>query len=401
MTSVQHVMRLLRERGVFGSIDARSAEATVEQRAICEIAAPPFGEGPRANYLLDRFAALGLSRVTMDGEGNVLAVIPAGTQAPAVVICAHLDTVFPPETDVRVVIGGGRLRAPGISDNASGLTAMLAIARAMVEHGLKPEATLLFLCSVGEEAHGNLRGVRYFFRESEWTRGLGIGAFIALDGHGLDRIVNRALGSRRFRVKIAGPGGHSWGDFGIVNPIHVLGHLVVQLARYPGRDHPRSALNVAAIRGGRSVNAIPQDASVDIDLRSTDEKEIVRLEDYVRRSVEASVRREVLRAGGSADLLQTEIELLGERPAGCLDARTALLRTAIEASRAMGIEPAMESASTDANIPISLGIPALALGSGGIAGGIHTLEEWYDPSSRETGIKRARVTALAMTGLKA
>lgn len=397
--SVHVTLRALRGRGVLDSIDELARTITADQLAICEIPAPPFGEGRRAQYLCERLASLGLAEISKDEEGNVIALVQGGARKPVVVIAAHLDTVFPDGLEVRVRVENGRLYAPGISDNASGLAALLALARAIRSYDLAPDGTLILLATVGEEAHGNLRGVRHFFARNKWVLESGVDAFIALDGHGLERIVHRGLGSRRFRVQMSGPGGHSWGDFGMVNPIHAIANLVVRLAEYPFGDEPRSSLNVGMIRGGRSVNAIPQTASVDVDMRSTDGARIDRLEEFLRRAAEETAVLEQHRVGDLHGRIQVEVQLLGERPAGEIPQECDLLQVAIQATRAFGIEPKFESASTDANIPISMGIPAIALGSGGLAGGVHTLHEWYDPCTRETGIKRVLLTALTMVGL--
>ncbi len=400
MTQTVHdTLRALEARRVFEAIDARAQAVTSEQIILCEIPAPPFGEVRRAKYLHERFTQLGLDRVSIDEEGNVVGILRGGQARPVVVVSAHMDTVFPEGSDVRVRILDGLLHAPGISDNCSGLATLLAIAQAILEHHFPLVGTLILLGTVGEEAHGNLRGVRYFFNRGEWSGNPRIDAFITLDGHGLERIVDRGLGSRRFRVQMSGPGGHSWGDFGLVNPIHALASLVIQLARFPFSDEPRSSMNVGTIRGGRSVNAIPQTASIDVDLRSTAAAEIDRLEAYLRQSAEEAVEMEQQRAGAKNGRIHHEIKILGERPAGQIAHDSELLKVVVEATRVLGIEPTLESASTDANIPISMGIPAVAIGAGGMAGGVHTLQEWYDPCTRETGIKRALLAALTLVGL--
>lgn len=396
---VDETLRVLKARGVFETIDSLAPSTTAEQLGLCEIPAPPFGEARRAQHLRDRLQELCGVQTSFDEEGNVIGVIGGVQPKPVVIVSAHLDTVFPEGSDVRVRVHGRRLHAPGISDNASGLVVLLTLARVIREHGLRPSGTLVLLGSVGEEAHGNLRGVRHFFTRSQWVQHHGVDAFMALDGHGLERIVHRGLGSRRFRVQMTGPGGHSWGDFGLVNPIHAIAYLVVELSQCPFSDQPRSSLNVGTVWGGRSVNAIPQSASVDVDMRSTDASEIDRLERYLRRAAEKAVSQELRRASDEAGRIQVQIELLGERPAGEVPPDSRLLHVAAEATRAFGVEPVWECASTDANIPISVGIPAIALGSGGLSGGVHTLHEWYDPCTRETGIKRALLAALALTSL--
>jgi acetylornithine deacetylase/succinyl-diaminopimelate desuccinylase-like protein len=381
----------------FDFIDATADATTREHITICEIPAPPFGEEPRAQYFLRRFRELGLEAVHQDAEGNVIGLRRGRSRQPTIVISAHLDTVFSGNLDIRVRRRNGRLYAPGISDNASGLAALLALINVVQQVDIPTVGTLIFLGTVGEEGEGNLRGVRHFFVNEGWADK--VSGFISFDGHGVERIVHQALGSRRYRITVTGPGGHSWGDFGIVNPIHPLARVITQLIEYPLPRRPRTSLSVGRISGGQSVNAIPQTAWMDVDIRSTSLKEIDRIEAYLGAVVEDAVGEENLRRASSGTQLGFGSERLGERPTGQTALDSEIVRVAVEASRVFDIDPQLECASTDSNIPISLGIPAITIGAGGTAGSPHTLDEWYDATHRELGIKRALLIVLALAGV--
>jgi acetylornithine deacetylase/succinyl-diaminopimelate desuccinylase-like protein len=314
-----------------------------------------------------------------------------------VIVSAHLDTVFPEGTDVKVRREGRRLYAPGIGDNTCGVASLLALASALDAGEVRTEGAVYFVATVGEEGEGNLRGVRYLFTEGDFRAGAD--AFISLDGPGLERITNRALGSRRYRVTISGPGGHSWGDFGTVNPVHALGRAIARFAAYPAPLSPRTSYNVGIIEGGSSVNSIPEHASMTIDIRSVSSEEIDKLEAHLRRAVEAAVREEASQRAAGGTSLRWETEQIGNRPSGETPVESDIVRAAIECSRALGIEPRLDCSSTDSNIPISLGIPAITIGVGGMSSNCHTLTEWYDPAGRETGLKRLLLLAVALAGL--
>jgi acetylornithine deacetylase/succinyl-diaminopimelate desuccinylase-like protein len=393
---VQTVLRASETRRAFEFIDKISSEVEDEAVRICEIPAPPFNEAARAEYVASLFRELGLTELHSDEEGNVVARRDStASDPPGVVISAHLDTVFPEGTDVAVKRRGVRLMAPGISDNACGIASMLALARVLNHTGLSTPAPLCFVGTVGEEGEGNLRGVRYLFQRGALRDG--VEAFVSLDGPGLDRITNRALGSRRFRVTITGPGGHSWGDFGTVNPVHALGRALARLAAYPAPTSPRTAYNAGTIEGGNSVNAIPEWACMSVDLRSTSEDEIDKLESYLRHVTAIAVREEESQRALSNTQLESEIELIGQRPSGETPVESPLVQAAIESSRAVGIETRLDCSSTDSNIPISLGIPAVTIGVGGTSANCHSLNEWYEPAGRELGLKRLLLLTLCLT----
>jgi acetylornithine deacetylase/succinyl-diaminopimelate desuccinylase-like protein len=339
--------------------------------------------------------------VRSDEEGNVIAERPGLSSSlspgPRIVVSAHLDTVFPERTDVRVRRNGARFHAPGISDNACGVVSLITLARALDAGNIVTEGPVYFVATVGEEGEGNLRGVRHLFNRGEFKGG--VDAFISLDGPGLELITHRALGSRRYRVTVGGPGGHSWGDFGVVNPVHALGRAIARFSSYPAPLAPRTSYNVGVIEGGSSVNAIPASASMVVDMRSVSSDEIDKLEAHLRRVVEIAVREENSQRAMSGTSLTFAFEQAGDRPSGETPIDSTIVRTAIECSRALGVDPRLDCSSTDSNIPISLGIPAITLGVGGASGNCHSLTEWYEPHGRELGIKRLLLLTASLAGL--
>lgn len=377
----------------------RNADAITEEHIrICSVPASPFGEQERAEYLREKFTSLGLSEVEIDEEGNCLGMIIGTSLSPMLVVSAHLDTVFPPETDFTIVKSGERLLAPGIADDGCGLAALIAIVQAIQTEKIRPEGSILFVGTVGEEGEGNLRGVRYLLTRGRWASK--VDAFLSFDGPGMDRITHRALGSRRYRVEILGPGGHSWGDFGLPNPVHALGRAVSKLAGYPLPREPRTTFNVGRIEGGTTVNAIPDKATMDVDLRSGAEAELRRLDSYFRRAVRQAADEENANRRPGDPLLELKVDLIGERPTGETPADSPLVELAVEATKTFGVEPLLDQSSTDSNLPISLGIPAITLGAGGTSGATHTLAEWFDPRGRDLGLKRGLLVILGTVGIK-
>ena len=381
----------------FKFIDAEIDNITNEQIRICEIPAPPFRERERALYFQRRFNELGLTEVHIDEEGNCLGLRRGRRETPLLVISAHLDTVFPEGTECTVSRVGQKLLAPGIADDCCGLVALTVIAAALQSGNVETEGSILFVATVGEEGEGNLRGVRHLMTTPSW--GTRVDAFISFDGAEIDRITNQALGSRRYRVTFRGEGGHSWGDFGVPNPVHAAGRAITKLASYPVPQHPRTTFNVGRIEGGSTVNAIPQEATIEVDLRSENAPELLKLDAFFRRAVREATEDEngARRAGDRP--LELTVQLIGERPSGETPADSTLVQSALEASRAVGAPARLNQASTDSNFPISLGIPAITIGAGGTSGNSHTLEEWYDPRGREVGLKRAVLLILAMVGV--
>lgn len=386
-----HVMR------AFYYFDTHLADFTEEQIKITSIAAPPFHETKRAEYFRTKFADLGLENPHIDAEGNCIALRRGGSLNPLLVVSAHLDTVFPPSTDVSVTRKGGKLFGPGISDDSCGLVAVLAVAAALHESRIQTNGSILFVGTVGEEGEGNLRGIRHLLNDEDWAGR--VDAFLSFDGAETDRITNGALGSRRYRVTFRGSGGHSWGDFGTVNPVHAIGRAITKLASYPAPKEPRTTFNVGRVEGGRSVNAIPEEALMDVDLRSANADELLKLDAFFRRAMrEAADDENAVRADGTRPL-ELKVDMLGERPSGETPANHSLVQSAKVASKALGLTATLNVSSTDSNIPISLGIPAITLGGGGTSGNAHTLDEWYAPSGRELGLKRGLLVILSTVGL--
>ncbi|HLZ50641.1 MAG TPA: M20/M25/M40 family metallo-hydrolase [Candidatus Acidoferrum sp.] len=364
------------------------------QARLTEIPAPPFQEGPRAAAVKTLFADAGLN-TQIDSTGSVIGELPGLNEKEIVMLSAHLDTVFPAGTDVRVRRDGGRLLAPGISDNGTGLAALVAIARAMHEAQIKPQRTVLFVADVGEEGEGNLRGMRALvdaYRER-------LKAVIVLDGAGTDHVTTIALASRRLEVVITGPGGHSWSDFGMPNPINALVRGSVRFINTKVPTSPRTTFNLGQIEGGTSVNSIPHEARLKVDVRSESEGELGRLESALRECMAAGVRDEMEASRDRSRRLEWKVEILGSRPGGELAPESPLLASLRAADVIVGNESRIERSSTDANIPLSLGIDAISIGAGGNGGGAHSLLEWYEPAGRELGLKRALLTLIGVAGL--
>jgi tripeptide aminopeptidase len=384
-------------RGALASFETRSAEITEEHIRMCSIPAPPFGEAERARYLYGKFCDYGLSEIRIDAEGNCVALRKGRSLEPLVAVSAHLDTVFQAGTDFTVRRDQGKLFAPGIADDGCGLAALIALIKALEEHAIETEGSLLFVGTVGEEGEGNLRGARYLLNEGEWAGR--VQGFISIDGPGVERVTHAALGSRRYRVRFRGTGGHSWGDFGAANPVHALGRAIARLAYYPAPTDPRTTFNVGRIEGGAGINVIPTEATMDVDLRSTSAEELQRLDAYFRRAAREAADDENASRRSGHPPLELDVKLIGDRPSGETPPDSLIVRLAEEATRAVGYNPRLDRSSTDSNIAIALGIPAITLGAGGTSGSSHTLEEWYDPRGRNLGLKRALLVMLGLVGL--
>jgi len=375
---------------------------TDEQIHITEIPAPLLHEAARAAYLRKLLASSGL-RVRTDEVGNVIGERAGSQSADVIMVTAHLDTVFPPATDVHVRREGSRLLAPGISDNGTGLATLVAVARALHESRLRTLQTVLFVADVGEEGEGNLRGMRKLV---ETYRGR-LRCVIALDGSATEHVTTAALASRRVEVSVLGPGGHSWADFGMPNPINAVSRGITRFLKVRVPTDPRTSFNIGAIEGGTSVNSIPFRAAIKVDLRSESEAELDRLEVALREAMQAGVDEETAssRGRGSANRaangkLEVKFRVLGVRPAGELPETSPLLAALRDADRHLGNRSRAERSSTDANIPLSLGIPAISIGGGGIGAGAHSHGEWYDPTGREMGLARVLLTLLGVAGVE-
>jgi acetylornithine deacetylase/succinyl-diaminopimelate desuccinylase-like protein len=364
---------------------------------LTEIPAPPFGEGPRAAAYLDMLRAHGLEDVTQDEVGNVMGLRRGFGNGDILVVAAHLDTVFPAGTDVRVRREGTRLFAPGVGDDTRSLAVNLAFLRAMDQAGIRTRHDILVVGDVGEEGLGDLRGIRHLFAaHPDRAR---FRAFLTVDSPEVDRIVTGGIGSRRFRVTFRGPGGHSFGAFGLVNPIYAMAEAARTLAAIPVPREPVTTHCVSVVGGGTSINAIPESVTMEVDLRSASAEELAKLEAAFLRGVDGAVAAENATRSGT---LKVEIARVGDRPAGHTPNGAPIARLAAAAVAAEGHSPVFEWSSTDANIPMSLGIPALRIGSGGTGGRAHSLEEWIDVEIEESlrGMRASLATILAIAGME-
>ena len=369
-------------------------EAIVQtQIAISEIAAPTGEEHARGAWIARRFQQLGLHDVRTDDAGNVIGRRQGAIGGPPVVICAHLDTVFPRETRVSVQRCGTRLRGPGIGDNGRGLAAMLALAEVIDGQQLRTASPVEFVATTGEEGAGDLRGAKRAFAAADAK------AAIALDGAGDERIVHRALGSRRYRLTYRGAGGHSWTAYGVPNAVHAAAIAAAKLARLPLPREPRTTLCVGRIGGGISVNTIPDEAWLEVDIRCTSTYVLDLLEREVGEVSRVACAEENGRAVRGAVPLVATVDRIGDRPSGETAAGHPLVVMAMEATRLVGREPELATASTDANVPISLGIPAIAIGAGGRGGDAHTPAEWFDNTDGCLGLARALGVVVGAAGL--
>src|SRR6266852_2544087 len=387
----------------------RTDEVTLaRQAALSAIPAPTGAEGRRAAHLAELFRGIGLSDVSIDHAGNVHGWLK-GNGSPHVVLSAHLDTVFGAEVDVAVERRGQRLEGPGISDNARGLAALIAVAEAMVVARVPASRPILFAATVGEEGSGDLRGVKYLLNGKHSVGAQHAAplpntttlpstpvAFIALDGAGLDRVIHRALGSKRYHVTFRGPGGHSWAAFGVANPANAVGRAAALLADLAPQPAPRTTCAVVRLGGGTGLNSIPQEAWLDLDLRSEDPRALAQLDVTVRAALERAADDENRRRTVGSPALRVEVQLLGDRPSGMTPRAHPLVQAAVAANRALGRDAELASASTDANVPIALGIPAIALGAGGKAGDAHLATEWFENVEGALGIVRALLVTAAM-----
>ena len=395
-------------RAAFAWLRAEEPQFAAWQLEMARIPASPFGEATRGAWLQERFRALGLNEVHTDEVGNVFGVYPARqvAKSPAkqyTALSAHIDTVFPAGTPLNLRQHGSRLYGPGVSDNGAGAAALLAIAAALRAAKIALATPLLFIGNVGEEGEGDLRGMRHIFSQPQWKDS--IRHSLILDGAGSDTIVAEALGSRRFEIIVRGPGGHSWSDFGMPNPILVLAHAIHRFSQTVLPTSPKTTFNVGVIRGGTSVNSIPESASMRVDIRSTSMAEMERLEASLRFAVEQAVEAE---SRGSerrspsqkrSSGLTYEVVPIGNRPAGELDSNARILKVIRGVDAHLGNAAQIQRASTDANIPLSLGREAIAIGGGGVGGGAHTLQEWFDCTGRDLGLKRILLTLLALAGV--
>lgn len=370
----------------------RDADVLQSQVEIARIPAPTGEERARALRVARDLETAGLS-ATIDEAGNVVARASGAYEAAPVVVCAHLDTVFPEDTDLDVRRDGSRLVGPGICDNGRGLAVMVALARAMYACRSGLARPVEFVATTGEEGAGDLRGAKHYFARAREPY-----AVIAIDGAGDERVINTGLGSRRFRIVYRGPGGHSWAAFGVANPVHAAARAASVLAglRISGADGLRSALSVSRIGGGMSVNSIPEDAWLEVDVRSTSEAALERIERDVREIASAAATQENQRRASGTDALRFDVTRIGARPGGSTADDSPLVTTAMAATRLVGREPELATASTDANAAMSAGLPAIAIGGGGRGGAAHTSREWFDNTGAPAGVERAMTIVATM-----
>ena len=379
----------LRAQQLVGSVAYQSAVAEFDRDYdrfvrelifLTEIPAPPFKEQVRAEAYAKLLREVGLTDVQIDAEGNALGLWrgTGGDAAPLLAVAAHLDTVFPEGTDVQVKRSGTRLSAPGIGDDTRGLAFLLAAIRAMKVAGLTTRSNILFIGNVGEEGPGDLRGMRYLFQKGPWKDR--IKRFITVDGSNNDLITNGALGSKRYRVTFKGPGGHSWGAFGQVSPAFAMGNAMAKLGRVVVPKQPKVSYNVGVVSGGTSVNSIPFEVAMEVDMRSVSREELAKIDREFLRIVEESVAEENAARSTTFGKITADVKLIGERPSGVTSPESPVLQQVVATMKRFDKVPAWNISSTDANIPISLGIPAFAMApqSANRTGRSHSLDEWTD-----------------------
>jgi tripeptide aminopeptidase len=383
-------------RSAMDRIKTDNAWTVDQQISICEIPAPPFKEERRAAEMKRRFEALGLRNVRIDSIGNVIAERPGVAGGPVVVLAAHLDTVFPEETDVRVKRDGTMLRGPGIGDDCRGLAVLLAVAKAMVASNVRTAGTVYFVANVGEEGPGNLRGVKHLFAKPPAK----IDYFISVDGTGLG-LTSRAVGSNRYKVSFKGPGGHSYGAFGMPSPIHALGRAIAKISAIQVPRTPKTTFNVGIVEGGTSVNTISPLGSMDVDLRSESPEELSKLDVAFKKAVDEALVDENARWPQSRVKVAVDVATIGIRPAAAPPDSSRIIQTAQAAARALGFEAPGGASSTDANWPMSLGIQAITLDGGGEGQGAHAITESYDDGERGwLGPQWALLTVVMLSGVR-
>jgi tripeptide aminopeptidase len=378
-------------RSALDSVKAGESEVIRDQIRICQIAAPPFHENARASAMKSAFEQAGLSNVRIDRAGNVLGERAGVTLRPHVVVAAHLDTVFPESTEVRITREGGRLKGPGVGDNCRGLAVLLAVARAIVRTSIPLRGSITFVADVGEEGLGDLRGMRELFGVT--LKGQ-VDQFVAIDGAGLF-LTTGGVGSHRYRVTFSGPGGHSYAAFGVPNPIHAMGRAIEKIAQLNTPAQPKTTFSVGRVGGGTSVNAIATECWMEVDLRSAGPAELAALTERFRKAVDAAVREENAR-WTSASRVTANTELVGDRPAGRTRGDAEVVQTAHRAARALGISVPENESSTDANVPMELKIPAVTIGGGGAGSGQHTTSEAFDTTDSWRGTQFAFLLTIAL-----
>ena len=392
--AAQDASKLAEDPAVKAALDAvkRNEPHFIDEQArFCEIPAPPFKEEVRGKEFERLFKALGLENVRIDKAGNVIGVRPGGSAHPNLVFAAHLDTVFPPETNVKVTREGTVLKGPGIGDDCRGLGVMLGVIQALKDGNVKTTGTITFVADTGEEGLGDLRGTKNLFADS--LKGQ-IDKFISVDGTGLS-ITNIGVGSYRYRVTFKGPGGHSFGAFGMANPIQAMGRAIAKIDAFEVPANPKTTFNVGRVGGGTSVNAIPFEAWMEVDMRSSDKTSLEAVHSKFKNAVQEAVDEENKRWNGRGPVSATP-ELVGYRPAGSTSADSAIVITALAVSKIFGHSGRLGEGSTDSNVPMNVGIPAITIGAGGMGTGAHALNEAFDTKDSWLGTQRALLLAVAL-----
>jgi tripeptide aminopeptidase len=382
-------------------LDRNHDRIVTETVRLTEIPAPPFKEAQRAKAFLEMVRQTGLSNVEMDAEGNVMGLRKGAGTGALVALAAHLDTVFPEGTDVRVKRQGTRLAAPGIGDDTRSLAVLLALVRAMDAARIRTASDILFVGDVGEEGQGDLRGMRYLFQKGPYKDR--IKTFISIDGTGEGRVItNGAVGSKRYRVAFKGPGGHSYGAFGLVSPALAMGNAIQKISKISVPASPKTTFNVGTVGGGTSVNSIPYESWMELDLRSESPAELSKLDRTVNALLLQAAGEENHTRSTGQGKITVDAKLIGDRPSGETPKTSALVQTAAAVVTAMGWTPQFNFSSTDANIPISLGIPAITLDSGARGGREHALDEWIDVDKTTSlpGVQAILAILLTAAGLQ-
>jgi acetylornithine deacetylase/succinyl-diaminopimelate desuccinylase-like protein len=385
---------LMKEPSVHTALEAvkRNEPSALEQQArVCEIPAPPFHEEARGQELKRLFQGLGLKDVRIDRAGNVIGVRPGKAAHPNLAFAAHLDTVFPEGTNVKVTREGGVLKGPGIGDDCRGLTVMLSVIRALDEAHVQTPGTITFVADVGEEGLGDVRGMKELFYGT--LKGQ-IDKFVSVDGTGMGT-TNIGVGSNRYKVTFKGPGGHSYGAFGMANPIQAMGRAIAKIDAFEVPKQPKTTFNVGRVGGGTSVNAIPFEGWMEVDMRSADPAALKALDDKFQAALRQAVEEENQR-WNNRGAVSVSAELVGVRPAGQTPKDSAIVQTALGVSKTLELPEALHEGSTDSNVPMNMGIPAITIGGGGNGTGAHSLNEAFDPQDSWRGTQRALLLAIAL-----
>lgn len=371
-------------------------DRTIEDlRSITEIEAPPFKEKTRAEYVLKRFKAVGLTDAVLDSAGNVVGIRKGSGKGPTLLVSAHLDTVFPEGTDVKVKEEKGRLLAPGIGDDTRGLAVVISWIKALNEHKVATVGDIMFVANVGEEGLGNLRGMKALFKEHKNIDGM-----VGLEPGEGDKVLTQGTGSHRYEVSFKGPGGHSFGAFGKVpSAIHAMGRAIAHIGDVQVPTDPKTTFTVGTVSGGTSVNTIAGDAKMAVDIRSNETPSLLEAEKNIMAAIEKGVKQENER-WKSEGKITFDAKLIGDRPAGTTPADSVIVKAALESIALAGGKGQTRAGSTDANVPMSLNIPAVILGSGGKSGGSHSLKEWFDPADAWKGSQISFTTVLSLVGVE-